>query len=126
MSITLQPLRPGQTRLLWASFLINVTGMLFFLPPLAPLRTLFGLPEAPAFYLWLVASWILILGLGYLAMALAGKLNRPTLAVGAACKITFGLLVLGGVASGRFPVQASALALTDLGLAALYLRWLRE
>jgi hypothetical protein len=126
MSSPDQPLRAGQRRLLGASALINAAGTLIFIPSLTPVRTLLGVPEAGTFYLWLVASWIFILGLAYLAMALTGRMNRPTLAVGAACKVTFGVLVLGYVLAGRFPPQAVVLALTDLGLAAIYLRWLAE
>jgi hypothetical protein len=86
---------------------------------------MFGLPEADAFYLWLVASWILLFGLGYLAMALTGRMERGVLAVGAGAKTTFALLVMGYVLSGVWPTQASLLAGADLGLAVIYVRWLR-
>ena len=116
---------PGQRKILYFSAANNALGTLFFVPPFALARERFGLPEADAFYQWLVASWILIFGVGYLAMAVTGRLERGILAVGAGAKITFALLVIGYVASGRWPVQASLLAGTDLVLAIVYVRWLR-
>jgi hypothetical protein len=119
-------LTASQRLILWVSFLVNVTGTLFFCPPLLAVRQRFGLPEAEPFYLWLVSSWILLFGLAYLSMALRGRLDRAILAIGAGAKTTFALLVIAYVLSGRFPAQATALALTDLALAFIYVRWLRQ
>lgn len=125
MAATPPTLRPGQKNILFLSAAINAIGALLFVPPLPQIRGMFGLPEADAFYLWLVASWILLFGLGYLAMALTGRMERGVLAVGAGAKTTFGLLVMGYVLSGVWPAQASLLAGTDLVLAIIYVRWLR-
>jgi len=118
-------LTSGQRKILFLSAAINALGALFFVPPLPQVREIFDLPEGDAFYLWLVASWILLFGLAYLAMALTGRMERGVLAVGAGAKATFAFLVLGYVLSGAWPAQASMLAGTDLVLAVIYMRWLR-
>ncbi|HEY0863926.1 MAG TPA: hypothetical protein VGD97_07475 [Lacunisphaera sp.] len=126
MAAPLPSLTPGQRRILLLSAAINALGALLFVPSLPQIRGIIGLPEADAFYLWLVASWILLFGLAYLAMALSGRKERGVLAVGAGAKATFAFLVLGYVLSGRWPAQASLLAGIDLVLAVIYARWLRQ
>lgn len=101
---------------------LNVSGALLFSPPGAALRALAGFPEAPAFYLWTLATWVLAFGVAYGHAAWTGRADRTLLALGAVGKGVFVLLVAGAASRGDLPWTTAASAAPDLVLAALFLR----
>lgn len=107
---------------LFATAPMNALGALLFAPPLAPVRALFGLPEAHPFFLWLISLWVFSFGLGYLRMAMVGP-DRTFMMVGAGGKAIFALLVLVHVALGKLAPLAVLLALPDLLMSALFAAW---
>jgi hypothetical protein len=111
-------------RLLLASGLVNALGALLFAPPSHGLRVSFGLPEADAFYLWILSSWVFAFGVAYVYMGWTGRVARGVVALGAWGKATFGLAFLALVVQGRVPATTAAGAGIDLGLAAAFAWWL--
>jgi hypothetical protein len=111
--------------LLLASGPINATGALIFAPPFPWVRHLFGLPEGPSLYLWIVSLWIGLFGIGYWSMGRADRVDRTFLAVGAAGKASFALLLIALAIDGQVPPPAILLGLPDLAIAGVFTSWLR-
>ena len=117
------PLWPLVRAALRLTLVLNLGGAVLFAPPAAMLRALFGLPEAPPLYLWLISGWVASFGLAYFRMSRLGP-DRTFMRVGAFGKALFGALVVGGAAVRALPLQASLVGLPDLFLAALFSTWL--
>lgn len=117
-------LNPTLRRLLLASGPVNALGALLFAPPMDGLRDGFGLPDADAFYLWILSSWVLAFGVAYVYMGWTGRVDRGVVALGAWGKATFGVAFLALVMQGRVPATTAAGAGIDLGLAAAFAWWL--
>jgi hypothetical protein len=103
---------------------LNVAGAVLFSPPGAALRALAGYPDAPAFYLWMLAAWVLAFGVAYAHAAWTGRADRTLLALGAVGKGVFVLLAAAASARGDLPWTTAASAAPDLVLAALFVRGL--
>jgi hypothetical protein len=103
---------------------MNVNGAVIFAPPMTALRPMLGLPEAHPLYLWVFSIWILIFGAAYFWMGATGRPSRMFLAVGAAGKATFALLLIALSVTGELPPQAAGVGLPDLGLAMVFAVWL--
>jgi hypothetical protein len=114
----------GMRLLLLACGPMNVNGAVIFAPPVTAFRPMIGLPEAHPLYLWVISVWILIFGAAYFWMGVTGKPSRMFLAVGAAGKAAFALLLIALAATGELPPRASGVGLPDLGLAAVFAVWL--
>ena len=94
-----------------ASGPMNLGGAVLFAPPMAALRQSLGLPDADAFYLWILSSWVLAFGIAYFYLGYTGRPNRGVLALGAWGKAVFAGLVLALAAQGRVSAVAGAGAL---------------
>ncbi len=114
-------------RILWLSAVANLGGALLFALPAWPLGQLAGLPaEVPLFYRAFVALFVLIYGGMYAWLAMQPAIHRPMVALAALGKSSaFGLVLLLWL-MGKASVMSVALLSADLGLAALYLGWLRR
>lgn len=103
---------------------LNAAGALLFSPPGAPLRAMAGFPEAPAFYLWTLAIWVLAFGVAYGHAARVGRADRSLLALGAVGKGVFALLAATAATRGELPWLTALSAAPDLVLAVLFARGL--
>jgi hypothetical protein len=103
---------------------MNLNGAAIFAPPVKAFRPILGLPEAHPLYLWVLSIWVLIFGAAYFWMGATGTASRLFLAVGAAGKATFALLLIALAATGELPPQAAGVGLPDLGLAIVFAVWL--
>jgi hypothetical protein len=102
----------------------NAIGALIFAPPWPWARDWFGLPAGHELYLWILSIWILLFGIAYSAMGLAGRVDRTFLWVGAGGKATFSLALIAMAMAGKIPAIAAIIGLPDLMLAAVFVRWL--
>ncbi len=118
-------LNQWQRRVLAAASFVNLMGGVLFLPPLAPLRALVGLPTADPFYLWLVSAWILGFGVAFALQSRSGQASRGVLALAAWGKAMFVLLLLAHALAGQIGWLAVGAGLPDLVLAAVFVWWLR-
>jgi hypothetical protein len=84
----------GMRYLLMACGLMNLGGVATFAPPFPLLRNQVGLPEAHPLYLWVLTAWLPLFGVAYFWMGWTGRMDRTFLAVGAAGKATFALILL--------------------------------
>lgn len=103
---------------------LNLCGAILFSPPGAPFRAWAGFPEAPAFYQWTLASWVLAFGVAYGRAAWTGRADRTLLALGAFGKAVFFALAAGMALRGELPWLTVIGASSDLVLAGLFLRGL--
>jgi len=110
--------------LLMACGAMNVVGTICFLPPFLVARRMVRLPDAPPFYLWVLAAWILAFGAAYAHQGWTGRLNRSVLALGAWGKATFAVaLVSTAIGRAAAPVAIVA-AMPDAACAAAFGWWL--
>ncbi len=81
-------------RTLLVTAALNAFGACMMAPPTGgALRLLAGLPEGEPLYMWIVAAFVLIFSAAYLAAGLAGRADTLFIAVGAAGKIAFSVLL---------------------------------
>ncbi|MDZ8186398.1 MAG: hypothetical protein RMX96_16300 [Nostoc sp. ChiSLP02] len=79
--------------LLISTAIFNFFGAVIFALPIFGQQELSGLPEnSHPFYLWVISSWIFLLGVGYLWLAFSPKPERLFVAVAAGMKLTIALL----------------------------------
>ena len=100
--------------LLMACGLMNLGGVATFAPPFPQLRNQVGLPEAHPLYLWVLTAWLPLFGIAYFWMGWTGKVDRTFLAVGAAGKATFALILfaLWGIGASLIIQSRQVLALS--------------
>lgn len=104
---------------------LNAFGACMMAPPTGgPLRLLAGLPEGEPLYMWIVAAFVLIFAAAYLAAGLAGRADTLFIAVGAAGKIAFSVLLVVYWVIGVLPWRAPVLGSSDLVLGGLFCLWL--
>jgi hypothetical protein len=103
---------------------MNLGGVAVFAPPFPGLRNLVGLPDAHPLYLWVLTTWLPLFGIAYFWMGWTGKADRTFLAVGAAGKATFAVILLVLWGNGELPMIAGLVGLPDLVLAAIFAAWL--
>ncbi len=112
-------------RSLFATGLLNLFGTVLIAPPSVALRALTGLPEAGhPLHAWLLSLWILFFGLGYLRLSVSTFQERYFVAIGAAGKASFSLLLIGYALAGHLPVRAALAGSADLAFAAIFAHWL--
>lgn len=105
---------------LLASGPLNLMGAVLFAPPSVALRAAFGVPEAPAFYQWTIALWVLAFGVAYTHAGWRGRADGSLLALGAVGKSVFVVLMLGMAWRGEVPVTTAGASLSDLVLAIIF------
>ena len=105
---------------LLASGPVNLMGAALFAPPCVALRAAFGVPEAPAFYLWTLSLWVLAFGVAYAHAGWRGRADGSLLALGAVGKGVFVVLMLGMAWRGEVPVTTALVSLWDLVLALIF------
>jgi hypothetical protein len=111
---------------LLATGLLNLFGAALLAPPCVALREFARLPEAGhALYGWITSLWILFFGVGYLRLGLSTGQERYFVAIGAAGMAAFSLLLAGYWLAGDLPFRAALAGSADLGLAAVFVDWLR-
>jgi len=112
---------------LFATAVMNISAGVAFLPPAAALRASFGFPEGGhPLYLCTVSMFVALFGFGYLAAALAGRIDRLFLTLGAVGKLAFFTLVTWLWAAGAVTGQAALSASADLFFAVLFLKALYD
>lgn len=111
-------------RALLVTGVANIGVAAIFLPAAHSVRDLAGFPEAPAFYLCMVALFVSLFGVGYLCMALINRGNRLLVAISAVGKVSFFALTVHLWSAGDLPVRVPVLASGDLIFAALFVAWL--
>lgn len=112
-------------RTLLVTFFMNMAGALAFVPQIHFLRELGGFPETGhPFYAWLVSAWILFFGIGYLRLAFSNAPERFFIAIGAAGKSSFAILLIAFALSSELPVRAAFAGLPDLAVAVIFAAWL--
>lgn len=105
---------------LLASGPLNVMGAALFAPPSVTLRAAFGVPEAPAFYLWTLSLWVLAFGVAYAHAGWRGRADASLLALGAVGKVVFVVLMLWMAWRAEVPVTTALASLSDLVLAIIF------
>jgi hypothetical protein len=112
-------------RSLLATGLLNLFGAVLIAPPSVALRALAGLPEAGhPLHAWLLSLWILFFGVGYLRLSVSTAQERYFVAIGAAGKASFALLLACYALAGDLPVRAALAGSADLAFAAIFACWL--
>ena len=109
---------------LLATAVMNTGAGIAFLPPAQGLRTLMGFPDGEPLYLATVALFVLLFGAGYLWVALTGHPERLFIALSAAGKLGFVVVVVILWASGGLPLRALVTGLGDLPFGLLFAWWL--
>jgi hypothetical protein len=119
------PLPSWMRRALFTTAAMNILAAAAFLPSAAPVRAVAGFPEADhPFYLMTVSMFVLIFGLAYLWVAVAGHAERFFIAVAAAGKLSFFALLVGFWVVGALPTRAPVAGTADLLFAILFSIWL--
>src|SRR5207244_13634568 len=112
-------------RALLATAGMNIVGAALFAPPARALRAVAGFPpgEHPL-YLATVSMFVLLLGLGYLWAAAAGRADRLFITVAAFGKLSFFALLVWFWAVGALPVRAPLVGTGVLVFGILFVVWL--
>jgi hypothetical protein len=113
-------------RALLATAFMNFFGALLIAPPAVALRALAGFPESGhALYAWILSLWIFFFGIGYLQLSVSTEQERFFVAIGAAGKGSFSLLLAAFWLAGDLPARAAFAGCADLIFAAIFVYWLR-
>jgi hypothetical protein len=126
VALTHHSIGPKMRWLLMACGPMNLGATVVFAPPSTALRGMVGLPEPHPLYLLVLAVWIPIFGIAYFRMGWTGKVDRTFLAVGAAGKASFALILLGLWLAGELSPLTAMIGLPDLILAGVFAGWLRR
>jgi hypothetical protein len=121
--------RPGVDRFFRRSLLatgfLNLFGAVLMAPPAIALRALAGLPEpAHPLHGWILSLWVLFFGVGYLRLSVSTAQERYFVAIGAAGKASFSLVVATCALAGDLPARAALAGSADLAFAAIFAYWL--
>lgn len=110
---------------LWTTAVLNLFGAILFVPNFSMGRTLVDLPaNAHPLYLWIIAEFIFIMGVGYGYCAWSNRGPAVFLGVGAAGKLAFFATLAAFSLSGDLPALVALLGSADLVLGGLFLGWL--
>jgi hypothetical protein len=110
---------------LFATAAMNLFAGIGFLPPVAGVRALAGLPpgEHPV-YLGTVALFVLTFAVGYFWVAAANRPERLFITLAAIGKLGFFTIVVACWLAGSLPAVAAVAASADLVFAAIFFAWL--
>lgn len=115
----------GMRRVMLAAAVLNTLGAITFIPAMSALRTQSHLPnDAHPVYLWMIALWILFFGVAYLYLGVTGAIEKVFVAVGAAGKLSFFVLLLAYSLSGMLPMMAATAGIGDLIFGSIFTIWL--
>jgi hypothetical protein len=110
---------------LWASVVLNLLGLVVFVPAAIGLPApMLPLP-APRFYAAQVSLMIGTFGGAYLWMAMQPRIHRPLVVMGGVGKLGFFAIAVIYRLAGDLPSAAVSQALPDLFLAMIFLTWAR-
>lgn len=110
---------------LWTTAVLNVFGAVAFFVPALPLgRSLMGLPAVHPLYLRTIAEFIFFVGLAYGYCAWANRAPRFFIAMGAAGKLVFFIILVGCWRAGDLPLQTPLLGSADFVFGSLFIAWL--
>ncbi len=113
-------------RALLVTGFMNFFGAALMAPPAGALRALAGFPEAGhPLYAWILSLWIGFFGIGYLRLSVSAAQERFFVAIGAAGKASFSLLLVAFWLVGDLPARAALAGSADLIFAAIFVHWLR-
>jgi len=121
----IQPLPAWMRAALWTTAIMNMLGAMTFVPVLPIDRTWLGLPPvAHPLYLWIIAEFVFIMGLGYGYCAWANRAPRIFIAVGALGKLAFFVTMSAGWLIGDLPLKTALMTSGDLIFGCLFVVWL--
>ena len=110
---------------LWASVVLNLLGLVVFVPaaigwaaPMVPI-------PAPRFYAAQVSLMIGTFGGAYLWLAMQPRIHRPLVVMGGVGKLGFFAIAVIYRLAGDLPQAAVTQAMPDLFLAMIFLSWAR-
>lgn len=96
-----------------------------FVPVIPIGREWMGLPPVGhPLYLWVIAEFVFMMGIGYGYCAWANHAPRIFVAVGAGGKLLFFFTLLAGWFLGDLPLRTPFLAIGDLFFGCLFVVWL--
>ena len=120
-----QPLPGWMRAALWTTALMNMLGAMTFVPAIPIGREWMGLPPVGhPLYLWIIAEFVFIMGIGYGYCAWTNRAPRIFIAVGALGKLTFFVTLLARWFLGDLPLRTPLLAIGDLIFGCLFVAWL--
>lgn len=105
---------------LLASGPLNFFGAVLLSPPGHRLREVFGFPDGPPLYLWVLSLWVFAFGVAYVYVGVTNRRERGVLALGAWGKAVFFGLVAVAAQRGEVSTLAAVGALPDLVLALVF------
>jgi hypothetical protein len=121
----MMPLPSWMRAALYATAVMNVLAGASFLPAAKPVRRLVGLPEdGHPLYVATVAMFIYLFGLAYLWTAIVGYADPVLIALAAAGKLSFFVILVCAWAMGAIPLRAPILGSADLFFSILFAIWL--
>lgn len=119
-----QPIATWFRYCLLLTTIFNLFGVIRFAPPVYYPADTVGLPKDAIFVHWVIASWILILGLSYAWLAITAKPEKFFIAIAAACKIAIAILFFIFCARGDLPLTFLFGGFGDLFFACAFIFWL--
>lgn len=118
------PLPTWMRRALLATAAMNLAGALTFTRWGDPIRDFAGMPPAPAIYLLVIGTFVLLFGVGYLVCGVTGRADPLLIAIAAAGKLSFFGLLLAFAVAGDLPMRVPLAAVGDLVFGVLFVVWL--
>ncbi|MBD2465237.1 hypothetical protein H6G89_29950 [Oscillatoria sp. FACHB-1407] len=122
------PIAPWFRYCLLLTAIFNVFGAISFAPPVYySTADSFGLPtNVSPFSLWVIASWILIFGLGYAWLFINRTPENLFIAAAAACKFTIALFFFIFYFTGDLPLISFLVGCCDLLFSVMFIVWLLQ
>ena len=108
---------------LWASVVLNILGVIVFLPPGLGIPSFLVPLPGPRFYFGQIAYTIGLFACVYAWLARQDRINRALVVVGALGKLGFFLLFVAYWMAGDVQAKSVMQATPDLVLAAIFLWW---
>ncbi|MBA2668525.1 MAG: hypothetical protein H0U69_15985 [Trueperaceae bacterium] len=108
-----------------ATAAMNLLGAGALLPAGERVRSLVGLPpDVHPVYLLTIASFVVVFGAAYAWCGLTGRADGQFLAVAAAGKLSFVVVLMAFWLTGDLPITAPLAGIGDLVFGGLFLIWL--
>ncbi|MBD2345607.1 hypothetical protein H6G18_15820 [Anabaena subtropica FACHB-260] len=107
--------------------IFNLFGAVIFALPIFGQEKLSALPQnTHPLYLWIISSWIFILGVAYLWLAFADKPEPLFIAVAAAAKLAIALIFFTFWMLGELKFSFVLSGCVDLFYAMVFIYWLLQ